>query len=193
MRQLHNVKPAPCGVHKSISTHIQSGVSSHFGSCAALPFLHNSLQFFFGLSFLQRFRFYVGENSRTFQDCRVEFKDLSRIFGNPGLFKTSQTLFKALSTLICFQKHLRPHLSFSYHFHPSTLQCRICFANAFIPSMRMLNWTRRMRISIYMYQPAKLVWNWIHMVAYLSAILDSHGQVGWRPVVSIFDVVTVFS
>ena len=115
-------------------------VSAHILARVRLCLFYTILcSFFFGLSFLQRFRFYVGENSRTFQDCRVEFKDLSRIFGNPGLFKTSQTLFKALSTLICFQKHLRPHLSFSYHFHPSTLQCRICFANAFIPSMRMLN------------------------------------------------------
>ena len=36
---------------------------------------------------LQRFRFYVEENSRTFQDRIVEFKDFSRIFDNPGLFK----------------------------------------------------------------------------------------------------------
>ena len=190
-------------MHKSISTHIQSGVSSHFGSCVALPFLHNSLQFFLVCLFCNASDSMLGKiqglfktvewNSRTFQGF-LAIQDFSRIpYKIQGLFKTSQTLFKALSTLICFQKHLRPHLSFSYHFHPSTLQCRICFANAFIPSMRMLNWTRRMRISIYMYQPAKLVWNWIHMVAYLSAILDSHGQVGWRPVVSIFDVVTVFS
>ena len=65
--------------------------------------LLTSLQFFFGCVFckiktkehsnlhnatlVRRFRFYVGENSRTFQDRIVEFKDFSRIFGNPGLFK----------------------------------------------------------------------------------------------------------
>ena len=78
----------------------QSGFGSHFGSCSALPFqffavflclfckikteehskLHNA-------TLLRSFRFYVGENSRTFQDRIVEFKDFSRIFGNPGLFK----------------------------------------------------------------------------------------------------------
>ena len=58
------------------------------------------------------------------------------------------------AVLLRFQKDLRPHLSFSYRFRPSTLQCRICFENAFIPSVRMLKWTPHMRISIY--RPAKL-------------------------------------
>ena len=46
--------------------------------------------------------------------------------------------YKAPSTLIRFQKDLRPHLPFSYRFRPSTLQRRIRFENAFIPSVRML-------------------------------------------------------
>ena len=57
---------------------------------------------------LRRFRFYVGENSRTFQDRIVEFKDFSRIFGNPGLFKDNykiQGLFKTVRTL---SRTLRP-------------------------------------------------------------------------------------
>ena len=57
--------------------------------------LHNSLQFVFVCLFykikteehsnlhnatlLRRFRFYVGENSRTFQDRIAEFKDFSRL------------------------------------------------------------------------------------------------------------------
>ena len=53
-------------------------------------------------------------------------------------------------------------LSFLNSFRPSTLQRRIRFENAFIPSVRMLKWTRRMRISIY--RPAKLARNWSHMV-----------------------------
>ena len=57
-----------------------------------------------------------------------------------------------MSTLIVF-------VSFSR----STLQRRIRFENAVIPSVRMLKWTRRMRILIY--RPAKLVRNWRHMVA----------------------------
>ena len=84
--------------------------------------------------------------------------------------------------MLLFQKDLRPHLSFSYRFRPSALQRRIRFENAFIPSVRMLKRTRRMRIS--MYRPAKLAQNeatWWR----LSAILDTHGQVVWRPVVSI--------
>ena len=61
------------------------------------------------------------------------------------------------AVLLRFQKDLHPHLSFSYRFRPSTLQCRICFENTFIPSVRMLKSTRRMRISIY--RPAKLARN----------------------------------
>ena len=38
-------------------------------------------------TFLVLFRVYVGENSRTFQDLNMEFKDFSRIFGIQGLFK----------------------------------------------------------------------------------------------------------
>ena len=78
-------------MHKSISTHIHN----HWSIWCRLTFwlvfgfaffqLHNSLQFFFVCLFykikteehsnlhnatlLWRFRFYVGENSRTFQDC----------------------------------------------------------------------------------------------------------------------------
>ena len=42
------------------------------------------------------------------------------------------------AVLLGFQNDLRPHLSFSYRFRPSTLQRRIHFENAFIPSVRML-------------------------------------------------------
>ena len=76
------------------------------------------------------------------------------------------------AVVLCFQKDLRPHLSFSYRFRPSKLQRRIRFENAFITSVRMVKWTRRMRISIT--RPAKL-----------APILDTHGRVVWRPVVSI--------
>ena len=67
------------------------------------------------------------------------------------------------AVLLRFQKHLRPHLLFSYRFRPSTLQRRIRFENAFIPSVRRLKWTWRMRILIY--RPAKMARNWSHMVA----------------------------
>ena len=50
------------------------------------------------------------------------------------------------AVLLRFQKDWRPHLSFSYRFRPSTLQRRIRFENAVIPSVRMLKWTWRMRI-----------------------------------------------
>ena len=61
---------------------------------------------------------------------------------------THEQTIKAPSTLIrfqtkrsCFarfQKYLRPHSSFWYRFHPSTLQRRTCFKNAFIPLVCML-------------------------------------------------------
>ena len=41
------------------------------------------------------------------------------------------------AVLLRFQKDLRPHLSFSYRFPPSTVQRRIRFENAVIPSVRM--------------------------------------------------------
>ena len=41
----------------------------------------------YSAAMLSLFRFYAGENSRTFQDLIVEFKDFSRIFGIQGLFK----------------------------------------------------------------------------------------------------------
>ena len=40
--------------------------------------------------------------------------------------------------LLRFQKDLRPHLSSSYRFLPSTLQRGVRFENVFIPSVRML-------------------------------------------------------
>ena len=43
------------------------------------------------------------------------------------------------AVLLRFQKDLRPHLSFSYRFRPSTLQRRVRFENAVIPSVRMFN------------------------------------------------------
>ena len=42
------------------------------------------------------------------------------------------------AVLLRFQKYLRPHLTFSYRFYPSTLQRRIRFENDFIPSVLML-------------------------------------------------------
>ena len=72
---------------------------------------------------------------------------------------------KALSTLNRFQMKtelfcsvLKKIFVHTYRFRPSTQQRRIQFENAFIPSVRMLKWTRRMSISIY--RPAKLARNW---------------------------------
>ena len=99
--QLH--APCPRAFQLIYTTADQSGFATHFGSCLDLPFLHISLQFFFVCLFyiirteehsnlhnatlLRRFRFFVGENLRTFQDRIMEFKDFSRIYGNPGVFK----------------------------------------------------------------------------------------------------------
>ena len=77
----------------------QSDVGSYFDSCSLCFFFAFFLFVFFykirteehsnlhNATLLRRFGFYVGENSRTFQDRIVEFKDFSRIFGNPRLFK----------------------------------------------------------------------------------------------------------
>ena len=55
--------------------------------------LHNA-------TLLRLFRSYVGENSRTFQDLILEFKDFSRMFGNRGLFKDLVTIkYKDFSRL----------------------------------------------------------------------------------------------
>ena len=65
----------------------QSGVGSHFGSCLALPFLHNSLQFFLLLFFYKiKTEEHSNLNNAT-SLCCGKFKDFSRILGNPGLFK----------------------------------------------------------------------------------------------------------
>ena len=93
------------------------------------------------------------------------------------------------AVLLRFQKDLCPHLSFSYRFRPFTLQRPIRFENAFIPSMRMLKWTRPMRISIY--RPAKLARNWSHMIASVRHFGYSWSS-GLAPGCIYFDDVTVF-
>ena len=63
------------------------------------------------------------------------------------------SVFKKISVhLIVFVSFLYVHTSTPY-----------LFENAVIPSVRMVKWTRRMRISIY--RPAKLARNWSYMVA----------------------------
>ena len=56
-----------------------------------------------------------------------------------GPVHTNPFSYENGAVLLRFQKDLRPHLSFWYRFRPSTLQRRIRFENAFIPSARMLN------------------------------------------------------
>ena len=95
-------------------------VGSYFGSCSALLFFIQSFAVFIfykirpeehsnlhNATFLWCFRFYVKENSRTFQDLIVEVMNFSRIFGNPGLFKD---LLKKTRT---FQDFANPVISTS--------------------------------------------------------------------------------
>ena len=103
---------------------------------------------------------------------------------------------KALSTLIRFQTKTELFCSVfkkicvhTYRFRPSTLQRRIRFENAFIPSVRMLKWTRRMRISIY--RPEKLARNWSHIVASVRHFWYSRSS-DMAPGRVYFDDVTVF-
>ena len=62
---------------------------------------------------------------------RVTYDILGRVHTNPFSNENGAVLLR-------FQKDLRPHSLFSYRFRPSTLQRRIRFQNAFIPSVRML-------------------------------------------------------
>ena len=86
--------------------------------------------------------------------------DLGPVHTNPFSNKNGAVLLR-------FQKDLRPHLSFSCRFRPSTLQRRTHFKNAFITSVRMLKWTPHMCISIN--RPAKLAPFWILMVGWSGA------------------------
>ena len=117
--QLRNVKPAPFSILKSISTHIHNRWSVWCRLTFWLVFGFASLQFFFLFVIFTKLKWkntviftmqlccdasdsMLGKISRTFQDCIVEFKDFSRIFGNPGLFKENykiQGLFKTVRTL----------------------------------------------------------------------------------------------
>ena len=89
----------------------------------------------------------VRENSSSkfeFRNTEITLIDCVRLWRYPLMAPLSHwqsiilTNIKALSGLIRFQKDLRPRLSFSYRFRPSTPQRRIRFGNAFIPSVRML-------------------------------------------------------
>ena len=119
--------------------------------------------------------------------CEVEVAYKMRASTNKGL--STLIRFQTKTELFCsvFKKDLRPHLSFSYRFRPSTLQRRIRFENAFIPSVRMLKWTRRMRLSIYL--PAKLARNCSHMVASVRHFGYSRSS-GLAPGSVYFDDVT---
>ena len=106
---------------------------------------------------------------------------------------------KALSTLIRFQTKTELFCSVFKKICVHTYRFRILFArpyynavsveNAVIPSVRMVKWTRRLRISIY--RPAKLAPNWSHMVASVRHLGYSRSS-GLAPGRVYFDDVTVF-
>ena len=66
------------------------------------------------------------------------------------------------AVLLRFQKDLHPHIVF-VSFSPVHTTTSCLFQNAVVPSVRMVKWTRRVRILIYW--PAKLARNWSHIVA----------------------------
>ena len=89
----------------------------------------------------------------------AELDDKSPVHTNPFSNENGAVLLR-------FQKDLRPHLSFSYRFRPSTLQRRICLKTLLYPQCA---W------SIYQYIGPR---NWREIEATwerLSTILDSHG------------------
>ena len=76
--------------------------------------------------------------------------------------------------MLRFQKDLRPHISFSYRFRPSTLQRRICLKPLLYPQC---TWSNELDACAFQYIGPR---NWREIEATwqrLSAILDTHGQV----------------
>ena len=106
-----------------------------------------------------------------------------KVMNGLGLVCTNPFSKENGAVLPRFQKALRPHLTFSYRFRPSILQRRIRFENAFIPSVRMLS--SEFDACAFQYIGPR---NWREIEVTWerpSAILDNHGRVVWRPVVSI--------
>ena len=68
--------------------------------------------------------------NRQSEVVKVTFTVLGSVHTNPFSNENEAVLLR-------FQEYLRPHLPFSYRFRPSIPQRRICFENAFIPSVRM--------------------------------------------------------
>ena len=108
--------------------------------------------------------------------------------------KAPSTLIRFLTKteLFCsvFQKVCVHTYRFGIVFARPHYNDRLRFENAFIPSMHVLKWTRRMRFSIY--RPAKLVGNWSHMVAFVCHFGNSRSS-GLAPRRVYFDEATVFT
>ena len=60
------------------------------------------------------------------------------------------------AVLLRFQKDLRPHLSFSYHFRPSTLQRRTCLKTLLYPQCA---WSNELDACAFQYIGPR---NWLH-------------------------------
>ena len=86
----------------------------------------------------------------TFYDTRSVNRRKS-VLSLAGFIRDTKSVFKRKRN--CFVQFSKRCPS-THRFRPSALQRSIRFENAFIPSVRMLKWTPRMRISIY--RPAKL-------------------------------------
>ena len=67
-----------------VSARSLAHVVGYFHNTKRKNTLTHTMQLFF-----DSYRFYVGENSRTFQDLIKEFKDFSSMYGIQGLFKDS--------------------------------------------------------------------------------------------------------
>ena len=70
--------------------------------------------------------------------CTIIGRPWQTILGSLGPVHTNSFSNENGAVLLCFQKDLCPHLSFSYQIRPSTLQRRIRFENALILSLRVL-------------------------------------------------------
>ena len=118
--------------------------------------------------------------------------DIGQSFGSRYTFEALSTLIrfqtKTGTVLLRFQKDLRPHLSFSYRFRPSTR--RICLKTLLY---HQCIWSNELDECAFQYIGPQ---NW-REIEYtrqrLSTILDSHGRVVWRLVMSILMTSPYFS
>ena len=119
-------------------------------------------------------------NVQTFRDCALhQWMFVMSCATIPGIRNdTNPFSNESGAVLLRFQKDLRPHLSFSDRFSPSTLQRRICLKTLLYPQCA---WSNELDACAFQYIGPR---NWSYMVAPVRHFGYSRS--------SGFDDVTVF-